>query len=573
MESAEENQFGEPDNRVEKVEDLLNRLKKGQWRLYLPTFQRSFVWDEDDIKDFFKSMADGHPIGTIILWKPQNDKIDPSAAPLALPETKDLDGGETYYIVDGQQRITSILLLASGWKIENRGIKRTPISYNPSKREGEFNVGAKKGADLHRGVMDRLDMDADERERLVSDLGRERYKAYIDVLNRILSYRLPMYVINTLRETPEILRRMADVFVKVNRAGQSISNVELLLSYAAGIFEPQLSRLVREQYDEIQRTYAQDLDIQPYIRFVFGPVLGLKQREIENTKNFKQAMDKLSKQRNLNEQVVIHGVVKEAYQYFKLCLDLVATLFGKAAIELLPSYLTLVPVAAYVRAREFRERGAVPKESVEAIKKWLLLVNFNGFYSASPSSRLQRDIESIKQIKDDHFPYETLLENIRELRPSALTIRKDSIVEGLSRDILRKPGRAFLLLLYIALGANGASDLGGKRIDALKMENLAKHHIFPWAVLKETYGISEDDPKGANGLGNITLINPETNSDIGDTEPEEYLDRYNRDELARHFIPTDKSLWSSDKYEDFTKERVNLLYGFMKTQYRDLVPD
>jgi hypothetical protein len=46
--------------------------------------------------------------------------------------------------------------------------------------------------------------------------------------------------------------------------------------------------------------------------------------------------------------------------------------------------------------RGYRDPGKVPEPDVEAIRDWLVLVNFHGYYSVNPSGRLQKDIETVK---------------------------------------------------------------------------------------------------------------------------------------------------------------------------------
>ena len=94
------------------VKTLMKNLR-GSWRLLLPSFQRSFVWDEVDVKKFLESTLLGYPTGTILLWKPSNPQIDPFALDMidrAEPSTLKMDDGEVYYVIDGQQRLTSLLL-------------------------------------------------------------------------------------------------------------------------------------------------------------------------------------------------------------------------------------------------------------------------------------------------------------------------------------------------------------------------------------------------------------------------------------------------------------------------------
>jgi hypothetical protein len=49
------------------IEELVRRV--GERRLRVPTFQRSFVWDAEDVRTLLDSIWRGYPFGTLLLWK------------------------------------------------------------------------------------------------------------------------------------------------------------------------------------------------------------------------------------------------------------------------------------------------------------------------------------------------------------------------------------------------------------------------------------------------------------------------------------------------------------------------
>jgi hypothetical protein len=51
------------------VKDLLLKVHSGDWSLWLPSFQRRFVWDPVDIKAFLDSLLKGNPVGILLLWR------------------------------------------------------------------------------------------------------------------------------------------------------------------------------------------------------------------------------------------------------------------------------------------------------------------------------------------------------------------------------------------------------------------------------------------------------------------------------------------------------------------------
>jgi hypothetical protein len=576
--------FEEPESKTVTVRTLMKNMR-GMWRLLLPSFQRSFVWDEEDVKKFLESILLGYPTGTILLWKPSNPKIDPFALNMvdAQPTTLVTGDGEVYYVVDGQQRLTSLMLLMHGWNLYRGGktIDINAITINPSKQLPELYIdpSERRGVNLYRAIRDRFYTDTSESEKLRRDYGREAYDRLMHWVDKILDYNIPLYVIKTRGETPAILERMANIFIMVNRSGQRITSPELLLSYTAGILDQELANLIRSFYDEYQRSFGEEVSITSYLRFAFSiPPLKLKQRDIDNVKTFRAAVDRFRTQADIHGRKVLQESISVAGKSYSLALTLVNRVFGEAAVDLLPSNLSLVPVAAYLYNSRIDSLESISGGDLNAIKKWLLLVNFNGYYTAKTTQRLQKDIETVYNSTPNTFPYRELLENIRRSRESAAAISGEYIEEGRSRDILKGREKPYLFLLYTLLVDNGAEDWKGRPLRRMQLRSLAKAHIFPREVLKRgffggvLYGEEERESgvREINGIGNVTLMSSEVNSEISDKLPEEYLDQYRESILKQHFIPMRRDLWSIDRFEEFTEERTNLIKVFIKNRYSDI---
>ena len=52
---------------------ILDRIKNG--KILIPKFQRDFVWNIGQMLDLFDSILKGFPIGSLILWTPEQDKF------------------------------------------------------------------------------------------------------------------------------------------------------------------------------------------------------------------------------------------------------------------------------------------------------------------------------------------------------------------------------------------------------------------------------------------------------------------------------------------------------------------
>src|SRR5215468_6350492 len=85
-------------------EDLVREVRRGLVRI--PHFQRGFKWEAGDIVKLFDSILRGFPIGNLLLWRRPAPAQTIHVGPLIV-ETPEL--GSALWVVDGQQRITSLV--------------------------------------------------------------------------------------------------------------------------------------------------------------------------------------------------------------------------------------------------------------------------------------------------------------------------------------------------------------------------------------------------------------------------------------------------------------------------------
>ena len=185
--------------KIGSIESLVVEKKKiseilGPWieTLRIPVVQREFEWDEDKIKLLVDSIVNSYPIGTIILWETYDEV--PYSMIVGDEERNNIDG-PFRYVIDGQQRLLSMMLLANSWKISRGGekIEREPISYNPS--SGEFRIGSSIGIPVS------LLFNASRgKAAALKDLA-DKYKDYEKPLESIGSsisnYELPIYTLRS----------------------------------------------------------------------------------------------------------------------------------------------------------------------------------------------------------------------------------------------------------------------------------------------------------------------------------------------------------------------------------------
>jgi uncharacterized protein with ParB-like and HNH nuclease domain len=89
-----------------KIRQILDKIDENQ--LFVPAFQREYVWKRNDAKNLISSLIKDYPTGTMLTWETNNP-----------PELKgnykyNENKGSVKIILDGQQRITTLYMLMRG---------------------------------------------------------------------------------------------------------------------------------------------------------------------------------------------------------------------------------------------------------------------------------------------------------------------------------------------------------------------------------------------------------------------------------------------------------------------------
>ena len=531
------------------IQTLIEEVKSGKF--VLPSFQREYEWDEDDIRDLIDSIINHYPIGTIILWKPSNvnSEIDPFSKPLIDVKQKPR---EIFYVIDGQQRLTSLLLLFNGWKIlrDGKEIKcEVPISYHPTTKK--FYKSASRGIDLSKLVKAFCLQDINTLTELTQNIPKEQLEEMGEKIRRILDYTIPIYIMETYDENEDTFKSMAEAFIRINKYGVRIGNLELMLSFLAGAISGELKKKIRDLYESLYDKFR--IDLQPVIRFAFLN-FGLKQTQISKVEQFKRNINKISK----HSEEEMRKIFDKCDKAMDLTIEFLEKKLGITNSSLLPSQTPLIPISAYFYHKNVYSLDELDSTDIENIVNWFVLVSFNGYYSSQTDTKLDEDLEVIKG--SAYFPYDKLLENMQN-RKAKVKITFNDVRKGLSLNVLRSQGRSHLFLLYTILVKKSADDWNGVLLSRRKLSELARHHIFSKEYLEQNLNPEDQDTKEIliNNLANITFIHGRINSEISDKPPHEYLNDY-INSAKKHFVPADRNLWKIEQYTTFLEYRIKQIH-------------
>lgn len=525
-------------------------FKEEAQTLRIPTIQRQWVWEAEDVKELIDSIINGYPIGAVIIWEPQSEF---PSAPLTDEVIK--IPRKTRYVLDGQQRLTALMLMQHGWRTTraSKSVKTTPISYIPESQK--LYLSSRKGIDVSLVVNATLG-DADSLTRLQRDFPRTCKQVIDGIGERIVNYQLPFYILRT-DETAgsNVYEQIADIFTRVNSAGVKIGNLEMFLSFFAAAFPRKQKDKIIAMHERFSDQFG--LDLEPLVRFVFSR-MGMSQNQITKVASFQRAIHQL-RERFAKRQVEISRILERCESSVAMTLEFLEKELGLSSTDYIPSQNVLLPLFDFAYEHKYEGLENIPSNDKKRMLRWFITGSFNGVYSQSPNRKIEGDLALVRN-SSKSFPSDELFEAMGEWAEYGNNIRKDDVVKYSYTNVLRgRVGKEYLMMLLVLLHANHATNWAGKPVVG---EQEAVHHIFPREFLKEKDENRDDYVKC---LANLTFIDPSVNSEIGDTPPDEYVSEFTSEEVRRdHFIPQNDKLWKVERYEDFLDARAKLIWAAIR---------
>ncbi len=203
--------FDRPRTEAVRVEDLLDWAQAG--RLRIPSFPHSFLWSAVDVERLFDSIWRGYPIGSLLLWEraAEADRVDFGGVEIDGPVLS-----HAYFVVDGQQRVTSLVAGLLGAEV----VGSTFVLYFDL-RSGKIERAAGRHVPpywLPVGLIGRRNLLFDWMLRFRAQGGNDteldRARRFAEA---VLEYRVPVTVVEG--EDDRVLR---DIFDRMNPSGRRL---------------------------------------------------------------------------------------------------------------------------------------------------------------------------------------------------------------------------------------------------------------------------------------------------------------------------------------------------------------
>lgn len=514
---------------------LMSDIEKGN--IKIPQFQRDFVWTKDKSAKLLDSIVKAYPIGTFIFWKTKEElRALRNLGGIDLPPTP--EGDYIQYILDGQQRLTSLFACLKGLKI---------IREDHEDDFSEFYVDL--DAKEHEPIIitNLADTDHHQTIRLNSLLYgkimeftaypghlQEKIQRYRD---RINAYQFSGILI---KEAP--IDVATEIFTRLNVSGKPLSVFEIMV---AKTFDSKKDFDLAEKYDEL----ISELETVDYGTVPDSVVLQTVSIFLCKECHKKDIL-------GLPKNKIIE-VWPQAIDAIKYAVDFFRNTFRIPVSRLLPYSNLIVPFAYYFYKAKRKPTG----QDLKYLQDFFWRVSLGGRYSQSVETRLAQDIGKIDTIIEGHLPkYEWAVDY------------SPSFIEN---NGWFSVGRAYIKgLLCILAFQEPKSFIDGSIVrisnDWLKQANSRNfHHFFPRAFLKK----KGEEEFYINHIANITIVDDFLNKrEIGAKAPSKYMQHFlkHNDKLEAHMRthlikPLEFGVFEDD-YDTFFHKRCQAFSRALKKQ-------
>ncbi|MCE3237647.1 MAG: hypothetical protein K0R24_628 [Gammaproteobacteria bacterium] len=525
-----------------KYSDLISEIQKGV--IKVPKFQRDFVWSIDKTAKLLDSILKGYPIGTFILWQTDQRLNDiKNVGNLEIPDTP--DGTKVQYVLDGQQRITSLFAAYLGAQIQKIGEKKTTdytaivVNLDKDIRENEEQViTAEPAGKKYLSLCDVLNFSYSKAKELSDRFSEEE----LETINAY-STAFKTYEFSTVVLRKEDIDSAIEVFTRINTGGQTLTLFEIMSA---------------KTYDEVQQfdmqtkweEFSKELKDIKYEGVSSTVILSILSLVLSRTKECKRkTILELDKQAVIDNWDKAISALKDSIDYFR-------TTYRIPVSQLLPYDALLVPFAYFFYLNQNKPDGKQRKYLEEFF--WRISLSFR--YSSTTESRLAQDAKRIDDILNNERPdYSDIKVDLES--PQALIDTSFSAGNSYCKAVL-------CLLAYQEpkdFQDNGKVILDNSWLKVANSKNY--HHFFPKAYLKNK------TPLNSNSLINITFVSDHLNKrKIGSSSPSQYIGGF-KDEnddinkaLNSHFIDINGFGIESDDYGTFLQERAKRIYDALKAR-------
>lgn len=493
---------------------FLTEARRGAF--VIPRFQRPFIWNHAQVKLLVDSIARNYPVGSLLLLQETmpNDPFLSSRPIEAFLDGEEDDGSESeqpafppaiYYVLDGQQRLTSLVRVfqqasrdnvyyfdlerlyeseisdrnAASWVIRRSAGKRLPARYLRSETIADDERCSVLVQEFFESNYEALKGDRAGQRKAVAKVNR--------VFETMRNYQIPLVIVDRGDSTEAICR----IFETINSTGTRLTTFDLAV--ARFFPRPDLHALWQQSIERHPCLRQFEIEGERVLQLIAIAVGQSQGKSVEPTRS---ALLNLS-----GESIELRWQeCSDAFAQAVKWVEEHGSVPGNLASEAM-----LVPLAYLFLRIDHQWKVANPSYT-SILQRW---------HFANALQQGSRQASNYKIGQAVSAMHRWLSEGVPPEIPTVFLNQAE--VMRLSKTDAR-----YQALLALILWKSGRDIWTGEKLISDDVED---HHIFPAALIKRE-GLPR---KLLDSVANRMFVSKATNRQLGDRLPADYLGRLIRD--------------------------------------------
>jgi uncharacterized protein with ParB-like and HNH nuclease domain len=570
------------------IKEAIDNIKKRHY--LLPSIQREFVWDTDQIETLFDSLMRDYPISTFLFWQVDKSKIKDFQFYEFLNKYHEKecrhnrkaepnDDENIIALLDGQQRMTSMYVGLTGSYAKKMPYYQwnSPHAF-PAKKlylnilkpsdelevDFDFKFLTDKEAIQSKGYywfecgkileltdMGKISMFMMKNKLMDTSTYTEQESEFaINTLNEFFNVIHQKGTISYYLEKSEELDKVLQIFIRINSGGTKLSYSDLLLSIATAQWKDKDAReVIHEFVDSINQIGD---------GFNFNKDIVLKSCLVLADFDVKFKVDNFTKE----NMATIESNWDKTSVAMRSSIELVSKLgFSR---DNLAATNTIIPIAYFIYKNGFEDsilQSSHREEDRKSIKEWLARVLLKGTFGGQPDSIYPKMRDLINE-NLGKFPLQETITYYKGSRKS-ISFSEDDVDNLLELQYGKSKTYCALTLLYPGLNFT---------------YKYHQDHIHPQSFFKKKklrkLGLMEQEVDlfidSYNKLPNLQLLEATSNIEKSDQQFETWLDKNvptneaKESYLRQNLITPSQSLNFADFLSFVEQRKQNLKNQFMR---------
>lgn len=524
--------MGMPTGLNPTINEIVKCITDGEYRI--PRFQRDFVWDIKKSAALLDSIFKGFPISSVILWKTKNELSEiRNLGGIVIPGRD--TGRYTSYIIDGQQRLTSLYFSLMGLK----------TSSGSDFSEMCISLVADRGEQL---VYDTMPKDASPDDYVnlkslfnataLSGSHPEKRLEYYQVL---LQYKISVIEIDD--ENLE-LDEVIEIFERLNLGGKKLNLFSIIAarSYTAPEEDGKGFDLAK-RFDSFNKVLVDNnygkISDSTFLQAIAACLIG--------------KVNKADILKSLNSDLIKNNYGQVEKAIYAAIEHLKGQSYGVLVANLLP-YQRIIVSFAYFHYKMGNKHISPQQEQYLVDYFWRCVIGKR--YNSSADTNLNTDLGKIQKVVDSEIPaQEPITLSPRSIVENGRFVLSSAYVIGMLCLMTQMPPQSFGVGRTINITNDSVSNASKKQY----------HHFFP---MKSKVITGKAEYKAVvNNVVNIVFMDAITNDQISNRNPSDYIAEFSQsnpafaEALESHYISLNGYGILEDDFFAFMNARSRAFYN------------